>query len=500
MSISSLNRNMLRLTGLSSGLDTESIVSGLIKIDQMKVDKQFRAKTKLEWQGDAYRDVNLKLRNFREKHMSVLSEDNIFSSAAFKSYKTSVTGNTSAVDITAGASAFTGSMTIEEITQLAEAATVKSSNVFDGNLDTKLKEIEGLEGEYGRIAFKINNKHFSFDGETTVNDMINAVNRETGDTGVTMAYSSLRKGFTFANNETGEDSHVSIINVAGNAFSGDGPAFGIREGSYFGQNAKLKVDGVELSMASNSFTIDGIGYNLKTTSDEPITFSVERDLDEVVDKIASFVDGYNELIGELQAMLDEKVYRDYAPLTNDERSQLSESEVKLWDEKAKSGLLRNDSHVRQLLTDLRSSFYNKVAGAGLSAVEVGLSTTANYLDGGQISVDKDALRKALEKDPAKVESLFINVSEATDASTKYNESGLITRISDSMLNFTKTITEVTLASNTRALKQADEQLTKLEEWLLANENKYWKQFAAMETAMSQLNSQNGWISSMLGQS
>ena len=129
MSLNALNRTMLRITGINSGLDTQAIVTGLIEADQFKVDKQAKLATKLEWKGDAYREVNRMLRNFREQYMSVLNPStNMFSKAAYKIFNVNMLTETSAVSISASSTASEGKLRINNISQLAESAKTASSS------------------------------------------------------------------------------------------------------------------------------------------------------------------------------------------------------------------------------------------------------------------------------------------------------------------------------------------------------------------------------------
>ena len=167
-----LNRQILRLSGLSSGLDTEGIVSGLLEGDQLKVDKQTQAKTRLEWKRDAYRDINTKLRTFRETYMSALDpENNVLSASAYKTYKVTMLDTTKSVSVSADSSATAGTLTIDSITQLAAAAAVQSSGIYNSDtlyMDTALKDLAlttPLVFEDGEIAFTINGQDFGLFGK-----------------------------------------------------------------------------------------------------------------------------------------------------------------------------------------------------------------------------------------------------------------------------------------------------------------------------------------------
>lgn len=501
-SVSELNRSMLRITGIASGLDTESIVSDLLKVDQYKVDKQFKIATKLEWKGDAYREVNLALKNFREKYMSVLNPNtNMYSSGAYKAFSATLSTQTNAVSIIAGSTATAGAMTINKITQLAASATISSSSGMfsEGTINSTLKEgfDEGIFDEEGNISFSINGEVFTFSEDTTIGSMVNTINSDS-NVGVTVSFSSLKKSFAFSGKATGEDNTFTIVNLSGTAFAenAEGAAFKIAAGTYNGQNAKLRIEDVDVERSSNTFTIDGIIYSLKESSDTEIKFNVTRDVDSTYNKIVGFIDAYNSLIADLQTKIDEEIYSDYGPLTDSEREELTDTQATQWEEKAKCGILKRDSGISTLLQNLRSAFYTAVADTGKSPSSIGLKT-GEYATTGKIVIDEKQLRAALEKNPDEVSKIFTNISTSTDAKTKNSESGLVVRLSNALNQYMKTNTDVTLENNADALTEANNRLDQLKDWLANNEEKYWAKFTAMEKSLASLNSQSSWLSSLL---
>ena len=153
-----------RVTGFASGLETEEIIKGMMTIYQAKLDKQTQQTTKLEWKADAYREINTLIKNFREKYLSMLSDAKMMSSASYRSMKVSVPDSVDAVSISASSSAVAGTYTINEITELATAPKVSSSDVFAGDKylsDTTLENLE-LQNKFqfvdDKISFKINNQ------------------------------------------------------------------------------------------------------------------------------------------------------------------------------------------------------------------------------------------------------------------------------------------------------------------------------------------------------
>ncbi len=138
---------------------------------------------------------------------------------------------------------------------------------------------------------------------------------------------------------TGAESSVEIENLTGNAF-GVGSAFGIATGTVQnGQDAELSFNGTLVTRDSNSFLIDGIQYELHAESNQAANFSIQQDIDGTIDKIKTFITNYNELIEELNGKIYEEVYSEYEPLTSNQRSSMSETDLENWEEKGKSGLL-----------------------------------------------------------------------------------------------------------------------------------------------------------------
>ena len=499
-SVGSLNLSTLRMTGLASGLDTDSLVKSLLQVDQLKVDKQFKYQTKLQWKGDALRDVNTLLKNFRQDNLSVLNQDtNMLSASSYNTFKVTMLNDTSAVSVTAGSSANVGQATINNITQLAAAAAVKSESVFNGSVttDMKLSDLDfanDLEFVDGKISFSINGQDFSFGSDTQLSDMLSQVN--LSGAGVTMRYSSLTNGFTLTSKDMGSASKIEIVNISGNAFAPENSAFKIAQGTTNGKDAILSIDNHTVTKPNNTFTIDGITYALKNTTSTAVSFNVERDIDSIYNKIVNFVGKYNDLVDTLQSKVNEEVYRTYEPLTDTEREAMSESQAEKWDEKAKNGLLKNDSNINMLLNTMRSAFYSTVSGVGISPSSIGL-TTENYSSNGKIVINENALRSALQKNPDQVIGLFTNTSTATDSKTKNAESGLITKISNALLNYTNTATNTTLADLTTEINNADDKMTELKSWLNDQSENYYKKFSVMESAIASLNNQSSWLNSVI---
>ena len=489
-----------RITGIASGLETEEIIRGMMATYQNRLDKQTQQTTKLEWKADAYREINTLIKNFREKYLRVLTEISMTSPSTYKSMAATFTTPTSAVSISASSSAIAGTYTIDEITELATAPKISSSDVFTGEKYLSGTTLENLQLEHAfqfendEVSFKINGQTFTFSKDTTIGDMMRTINES--DAGVTMRYSSLAKGFTLSSDVTGSQSVINIENISGNAFAAVDSALGIAEGTdiYKGTDAECKIDGHIVKQSSNTFTFDGITYTLreKTEPDTPIKFSIEQDYQSTVDKVKDFVDAYNELVDKLQTKNTEELFFNYAPLTDAQKEDMDDDEIKQWQEKAVSGVLRNDFYISNLLSTLRNSFYTVVDGTGMNLTEIGL-TTMSYKDGAKIEVDEEKLLNALKNDPETVKDMFVKTSDTET----FSEEGVIERISNALLNYTKGTTNIALDVLDKKIDDSEDRETSLEDYMRKREETLWRRFSEMEAALAKLNSMSNWLSSLV---
>lgn len=351
---------------------------------------------------------------------------------------------------------------------------------------------------------------FTFDARDSLTTVIDKVNKSS--LGVNMFYDQHSDKVTIARTSTGDFNQ-----------SGDGKEISFNGSPFLnnvlkldsnnekgGENAKFTLNGLETERTSNTFTVNGVSFTLKDTfdavnGDSPVTISINNDTDQAVEKIKEFVEKYNELIDNIQGQLSEEKYRDYAPLTSEQREAMSEKDIELWEEKAKSGLLRSDQQLSSLLSNMRMNFYTPLEGATseynqLSAI--GITTTKNYLEGGKLEINEDKLKEALENDAEGVFNLF-----AADGDT-LGEQGISRRLRDTVTqsidaltlkagNGMKTNSQFTIGKN---LDDINNRITELESKLADKEQRYWSQFAAMETQMQKMNEQMNYMLTQFGYS
>jgi len=202
-------------------------------------------------------------------------------------------------------------------------------------------------------------------------------------------------------------------------------------------------------------------------------------------------------VKKLENMLKETKNRSetsYRPLTDEEKSLMSDKQVEEWEAIAKKGLLRNDPGIQTMLNSLRTSLFDKISEVGLSPSQLGI-TTGRWDEGtgGMIMLDEDKLRAALEEDPERVMNVFIGGAD----STRYADRGWLWRMDDIMKNYIDGSQYTTLNNLENSIKRANEQMERLQQKMYDAEDKLYKKFAALETALSKIQSQGDWLQSML---
>lgn len=265
-----------------------------------------------------------------------------------------------------------------------------------------------------------------------------------------------------------------------------------------GQNAKLSIDGVVVERNTNTFEIDGITMELTSTSNDPISLTTSRDTDKIVDSLKGFVEDYNKLIEELNGYLKEdSSYKKYPPLTDAQKKEMSDKEIELWEKKSKTGLLRNDQNVSNFLSDMRMILYNKVESAGLALYDIGIETSDRWQDNGKLVIDEDRLQSAIATNVDNISKLFTDKEQGVAVKLQQaikDAANVSSGSPGAMVRYAGT-KDVLVAKNTlyEQMKSITQTLSNLNNKYTLEKARYWKQFTAMEQAISNMNSQSSWL-------
>jgi len=610
----------LRITGMASGLDVDTMVKSLMRAETAKLDKVKQSKQTVQWKQDLFRDIINDLSSFKGTYFDVLKPDSyMLSGNSYAGFDVTsvdaVTGGAPGVTATAGAGAASGTYTVA-VTKLAKPSTISGSALnqsgtvtvgnwqgkeiglsinggaaetitidnpptvvtmedlvnningkiaANGNLNGKVIAVEDggkikfnalttssvkitdattVAGDLDNLKGKIVNpsattalsdlgmaapanfnityngttKAVTIDNTKTINDTINAITTATSGN-VIAKFSQLTGQFTLATSSTGSSASINI--------DASISALGLSAGNGTGQqDASVQItpqggSAVTVNRSSNNFNIDGINYTLVkegTTS----TVSVNANAQKTFDKIKGIVDKYNEIIGKISAKLSEKTAKGYAPLTDEQKKEMNDEEIKAWETKAKEGLLRNDNQLSSMLTNMRRAFFDTVEGAGVTLSEIGLNTSSDTTQGGKIVIDETKLKDAIQAKGDQVASIFMKASStaySADAfsSTRYKEEGIFQRINDVLSDYIRTsrnsggkrgllLEKAGIKGNasefssllSKEISDKDKLISQLTERLTDKENKYYIQFSKLEKAMQQSNNQSSWLAQQLG--
>ena len=184
-----------------------------------------------------------------------------------------------------------------------------------------------------------------------------------------------------------------------------------------GENADVTINGIATTRSSNTFTENGVEITLNALSGGSVSkLSVVTNTDKTVETIKAFIADYNSLLDTVNGKLNEERYRKYTPLTDDQKKEMSDDEITLWETKAKSGFLHNDSTLSQAVNNIRLSSITDVTidGNKVNLTSLGIST-GDYTSRGKLIIKDEAkLRAAIEANPDQVTKFF------TQQSTKRN--------------------------------------------------------------------------------
>ena len=268
-----------------------------------------------------------------------------------------------------------------------------------------------------------------------------------------------------------------------------------------GCDSEIKLNGITYTSSLNTYSINGLSITaMQATGDgdtNAITVTTATDTQAIYDKIKSFLTQYNSLINEMTSLYNADTAKGYEPLTDDEKSEMSDSEVEKWEEKIKSSLLRRDDSLESVMNLMTNAMSQPVTieGKKYYLSSFGIKTlgflnapenqqNAYHIDGDEddtaTSGNEDKLMAMINSDPDTVVSfmqqLTTNLYDAIGTKMK----------SSTLSSIYKVYNDKEMAS------EYSDYTTTIKKWeqkLQDQEDAYYKKFSAMETALSKLQSQ-----------
>lgn len=270
------------------------------------------------------------------------------------------------------------------------------------------------------------------------------------------------------------------------------------------KDTSIKYNGATLTSDTTNITVAGIELNiLGKTNGETVNISVTNDTSGVYDTIKEFVSGYNAILKEMNTLYNAGSAKDYDVLSDEEKDAMSESEVEKWESKIKDSLLRRDSTLGAIVSSFKNSMMGMYTGADgkrYALSSIGISTSKDYKEGGLLHIlgDEDdseyadqtnVLKKMLDENPDAVIGVFTSLTDTLHADLQKKMSA------NSMSSALTFYNDKEMSSQ---LSDYKDEISRWQSRLDEMEDKYYKQFSAMETALANIQSQQNSIASMLG--
>ena len=444
----------MRLSGMISGMDTESLVSQLVEARKTKVDKVKKTQIKQNWTQDAWKDLNTKLKNLQSKYVS-----NMRFQSAYSKKTTKVSDSTKASVITGEGAV--NSVQELEIKKLAKTAYLTGGEVMNASGETgeytaltKLSDL-GLT-DPGEFTIKVGGKSdvsVDISGSTSISDVLTKLK----DAGLNASFDEKNQRFFVSAKNSGQANDFSIepADAAGaKALSALGllsvdaddasknqktdamSKYGIDElkgntgTKISGQDATIKLNGAAFTNSTNVFEINGLTITAlaKTADGEKVTLTTEQDTDGIYDMVKNFLKEYNAVVNEMDKLYNAASAYGYDPLLSEEKEVMSDTEVEEYEKKIKDAVLRGDSNLSSISMGLRGVMSDGITIGSKKwyLSDFGINTlgyfnapenerNAYHIDGdaddSSTSGNADKLKSLISSDPDTVISFFTQLSQ-----------------------------------------------------------------------------------------
>lgn len=302
----------------------------------------------------------------------------------------------------------------------------------------------------------------------------------------------------------------------------DDNSYGSKAAKIDGRDATIVLNGVKYTNSTNDFSINGLNISVTGATDDidpdddaaiaalndttAITITTSTDSQGIYDTVKDFLTEYNNIINEITKLYNADSAGSYEPLTDDEKDQMSDTEIEKWETKIKDSLLRRDNSLSSIMNAMMTSMSSpiQINGKSYSLSSFGIQTlgylnaaeneqNAYHINGDEddenTSGNEDKLMAAITSDPDTVvefmKQLSSNLYNAMDKQMQSNS----LRSRYKIYNDKEMDKEYSNLSKT--IKEWESKVSDKEDY-------YYKKFSSMETALAKLQSQTSSLTSMLG--
>lgn len=274
------------------------------------------------------------------------------------------------------------------------------------------------------------------------------------------------------------------------------------------EDAKITLNDADFTSSSNVFNINGLTIKATgtTAAGESLTISTDTDTQGLYDKIKDFLTEYNSIINELTSLYNADSAKGYEPLTDDEKSEMSDSEVEKWETKIKDAILRNDSTIGGVMNSMTTAMMSSytVNGKSYSLASFGIHTLG-YLNAAKneqyaYHIDGDEDDSNTSGNTDKLLDMITNNPEDVEEFMKQLTSGLYSAL-DAKMKSTTMSSAYTIYNDKQMTKDYNSYTTQIKNWetkIEDLENRYYKQFSNMEKQLAKMQSSTSSLTSMFG--
>lgn len=501
----------MRVTGMISGMDTESIISELVAAKQTKVDDLTKAQTKLQWKQDAWKELNSKIYKLYSSTLETLQWEGSYTK------KTTSVSDSDAVSVTTADTAMDSIQTLK-IKTLATSGYMTGSKIADDTTtDTTMKDLLGEDafGTDGKATIKVQiGSGEATEIELTADSKISDVVTQLKAQGLNANFDASNGRFYIGSKESGTANDFTItagedelsgklISALGLEVKPDGTG-AVKQAA---TNAEIELNGMTYTSDKNVFEINGLTIECKQeTGDNAITMTTKQDTSGIYDMIKKFITGYAEVVNEMDKLYNADSASGLEPLTDDEKDSMTDSEIEKYEEKVKAALLRRDSTLGTFNTAVQTIMATgiDVNGKNMTLSDFGIETLGYFVaadnekhayhingdaDDSNVSTETNKLQNMITTDPDTVVSFFTQLSRSL-----YGKMKELMGTSDySSIN--------TVYDDKQMKKDYADYTTKIaeqQEKVNDYEDKWYSKFSAMETALAKLQSNSSAVTSLLG--
>lgn len=503
----------MRISGMYSGMDTETIIADLVAVRQKKVDTIKKAQTKHEWKQEAWKTLNSKV----YKLFSGTLENLTYQSSYAK--KTTKVSNPNAASVITSDNAMKSVQSLK-IKRLASSGYMTGAELQAGTTkDTTLRELLGknadgtdIWGANGDATIKLTIGSTTEELTLSADSKISDVTKMLQDKGLNVNFDTATNRIFIGAAGAGEKNDFDLSVAEGDTFSGSVlTALGLSANAVKedGTDAEIELNGATFKSSSNTFEINGLTITCNAvTGNDAITLTTEDDTSGIYDMIKDFIKEYTSLINEMDKLYNTKAKKGLEPLTDEEKDAISETEAEKIENSIKDALLQGDSTLSAVSSAMkevmRSGF--EVDGKIMYLHDFGIDTlkymeaavnekNAYYINGDEdnenssIKNKSNDLMAAISKDPAQVRDFFTKLAQSLK--TKLNDMMKSTDYSSSYSVYEDKKMKEEYDDYTKKIKEEEKRLADYE-------NKWYKKFGAMETAMAKMQSNMNAVSSLFG--